>query len=162
MEAVPVHSRRTPLYVLEGEMAMAALTKIKIVDIIATAVRTGMFGTFIEALRVAELLETLRGPGPFTVFAPTDVAFAKLPLGALEALMGDPPRLRSTMAYHVVPGSYTLSQVGERKSASTIHGAEVRFDFTRGATVSSVRIVESDIIAINGVIHVVDNVLMPE
>jgi LPXTG-motif cell wall-anchored protein len=132
-------------------------------DIVDTAVAAGQFTTLARALQAAGLADTLKGPGPFTVFAPTDVAFAKLPPGTLEALLANPDQLRAVLTYHVVPGRVTAADVVRVPSAATVQGSPVRISLA-GQTVrlnGSSSVVQADVLARNGVIHVIDTVLLP-
>jgi uncharacterized surface protein with fasciclin (FAS1) repeats len=132
-------------------------------DIVDTAVSAGQFTTLARALQAAGLVDTLKGPGPFTVFAPTDAAFAKLPEGTLNALLQDPARLRAVLTYHVVPGRVTASAVTQLSSATTVQGEPVRIAVS-GGTVrlnGTSTVAQADIMASNGVIHVIDTVLLP-
>ncbi len=135
-------------------------------DIVDTAVNAGQFNTLVAAVKAAGLVETLKGPGPFTVFAPTDAAFAKLPQGTVEDLLKpeNKDQLTAILTYHVLPGAVESSAVtGEPISAKTVQGGEivvVRSD--GGVTVNdSASVVKADIAASNGVIHVIDTVLIP-
>ena len=133
-------------------------------DIVDTAVGAGTFQTLAAALTAADLITTLKGKGPFTVFAPTDAAFAKLPAGTVENLLEPENRekLRAILTYHVVPGSVSASQVVKMKKAKTINGQSVSIEVNgAGVTVGGARVVNTDIAATNGVIHVIDTVLMP-
>jgi uncharacterized surface protein with fasciclin (FAS1) repeats len=135
-------------------------------DIVDTAVSAGNFKTLVTAVQAAGLVETLKGAGPFTVFAPTDDAFAKLPQGTVESLLKDIPRLKSILTYHVVPGKVTSSEVVKLKTAKTVEGEDVKIDASmwhghRMPKINDAQIVKADIMADNGVIHVVDKVLMP-
>lgn len=130
-------------------------------DIVDTAVSAGQFNTLVKAVQAAGLVDTLKSEGPFTVFAPTDAAFAKLPAGTVEALLVDPKKLRAILTYHVVPGKIMARDVrpGEVKSAQgdtleiTVSGGQVMID--------QAKVVTTDIGASNGVIHVIDTVVMP-
>lgn len=133
-----------------------------IVDIAATA---GSFETLVAAVKAAGLVETLKGDGPFTVFAPTDEAFEKLPAGTLESLLEPENRdqLRAILTYHVVPGKLMAAELAKRDSARTVQGGEVRFSTKYGkAMVDEAEIVKADIVASNGVIHVIDSVILPQ
>jgi uncharacterized surface protein with fasciclin (FAS1) repeats len=130
-------------------------------DIIETARAAGSFTTLLAALEAAELTDALRGDGPFTVFAPTDEAFAKLPKGTLEALLNDIPKLQSILTYHVVPGKVLSEDVVRLASAKTLQGQKVRIGSASSVTVDNARVVTTDITATNGVIHVIDTVLLP-
>ncbi len=130
--------------------------------IVEIAVNDGRFETLVAALQAADLVETLEGPGPFTVFAPTDDAFAKLPDGTVEALLGDIPALTAILLYHVVPGNVTATDVAALDSATTVQGGTVAIS-VEGDTVriNDAQVVIADIEATNGTIHVIDTVLIP-
>jgi uncharacterized surface protein with fasciclin (FAS1) repeats len=133
-------------------------------DIIDTAVAAGSFKTLAAAVTAAGLVPTLKGAGPFTVFAPTDDAFAKLPAGTVEALLADLPKLTSILTYHVVAGKVMASDVMtmDGKSATTVNGAEVAISTNDGVHLDGLsKVVTTDIECSNGVIHVIDTVLMP-
>jgi uncharacterized surface protein with fasciclin (FAS1) repeats len=135
-------------------------------DIVDTAVSAGNFTTLVSAVQAAELVDTLKSPGPFTVFAPTDDAFAKLPKGTVENLLKDIPRLKSVLTYHVVAGRVMSSDVVKLKTAKTVEGEEVKIDASRWhghkmPKINDAEIIKADIEADNGVIHVIDKVLMP-
>jgi len=130
-------------------------------DIVDTAVKAGSFKTLVEAVKAAGLAETLKGDGPFTVFAPTDEAFAKLPAGTVEALLKDKAKLTSILTYHVVPGKVMASDVTRLKSAKTVAGPELRIDSSNGVKVNDATVIKADVEASNGVIHVIDTVLFP-
>jgi uncharacterized surface protein with fasciclin (FAS1) repeats len=132
-------------------------------DIVQTAVAAGTFNTLARALTAAGLIETLKGPGPFTVFAPTDAAFAKLPAAALNALLADKAKLAAVLTYHVVSGSVMASQVVGLQEATTVQGAKVAIAVVNGKVKlnGSSTVTATDIKATNGVIHVIDTVLMP-
>lgn len=129
-------------------------------DIVDTAAAAGSFNTLIAAVKAADLVDTLRGEGPFTVFAPTDEAFAKLPKGTVEGLLADPEALRSVLTYHVVPGELKAEEIADRRRARTVQGSRVTFA-DQGWSVNGATIVKSDIRAANGVIHVIDTVILP-
>ena len=133
-------------------------------DIVDTAVGAGQFKTLAAALKAGGLVETLKGEGPFTVFAPTDEAFAKLPDGTLDDLLKpeNKEKLVAILTYHVVAGQATSSDVAGMKSAKTVNGKEVKFTARDGkVTVNNANVIKADIMASNGVIHVVDAVLLP-
>lgn len=133
-----------------------------LVDIVATAQAAGQFNTLIAAVEAAGLTNTLKTGGPFTVFAPTDAAFAQIPQATLNALLADTPALTSVLTYHVVPGSVTASQVVNLTSASTVNGKALPITVTNGVVrVDGVRVVTTDIRASNGIIHVIEGVLLP-
>jgi uncharacterized surface protein with fasciclin (FAS1) repeats len=131
-------------------------------SIVDVAKAAGSFNTLLAAAEAAGLAETLAGEGPFTVFAPTDEAFAKLPDGAVEALLGDPDKLKSILLYHVVPGKVTAADVTKLESADTAFGQAVMIGTSEGVTIDGASVVKADVMASNGVIHVIDSVLMPK
>jgi uncharacterized surface protein with fasciclin (FAS1) repeats len=133
------------------------------VDIVDTAVAAGSFGTLATALTEAGLVETLKGEGPFTVFAPTDEAFAALPEGTLESLLADIPALTDILLYHVVPGDVRAETVVGLDSATTVQGSDISIEVVDGAVILNgvTMVVTTDIEASNGVIHVIDSVLLP-
>jgi len=130
-------------------------------DIIDTAVGAGSFGTLVTAIKAAGLVETLKGAGPFTVFAPTDEAFAKLPAGTVESLLKDIPKLKKILTYHVVSGKVMAADVVKLKSATTVEGSDVKIDASHGVKVNDSTVVTPDVAADNGVIHIIDAVLLP-
>ena len=132
-------------------------------DIVATAKAAGSFGTLLKAAEAAGLVETLQGDGPFTVFAPTDDAFAALPAGTLDKLLADPAALKKVLQYHVVSGKVTADQVVKLTSADTVEGSPVKITVKDGTVYlnDTVKVVTTDIAASNGVIHVIDAVLLP-
>ncbi|WP_435257228.1 fasciclin domain-containing protein [Thioclava sp. FR2] len=132
-------------------------------DIVDTAVDAGSFTTLVAAVQAAGLVETLKGEGPFTVFAPTDEAFAKLPAGTVEDLLKpeNKDKLTSILTYHVVPGKVMSTDLSEGLKAATVQGAEVTITLEGGAKVDGAMVVTPDIEATNGVIHVIDTVIMP-
>jgi uncharacterized surface protein with fasciclin (FAS1) repeats len=133
-------------------------------DIVDTAVAAGQFNTLAAALKAAGLVETLKGPGPFTVFAPTDAAFAKLPAGAVEDLLKPEHRdkLRAVLTYHVVAGHDTAKDLMGMTVVKTVNGKELDLKITDGKLhVGTATVAKADIEASNGVIHVIDTVLMP-
>lgn len=131
-------------------------------DIVDTAVAAGSFKTLAKALTAAGLIDTLKGAGPFTVFAPTDEAFAKLPAGTLDALLKDKAKLTAVLTYHVVAGKVMAADVVKLKSAKTVQGGSVTIDTTKGVKVDAANVVKTDIACSNGVIHVIDTVILPE
>jgi Secreted and surface protein containing fasciclin-like repeats len=132
-------------------------------DIVDTAMADAKFTTLVTALKTAKLVETLKGPGPFTVFAPTDDAFKKLPPGTLEALLKDPPKLEKVLLYHVVPGKKMAKEVMVIKSAKTAQGTDITIKVSDGGVMAdNAKVVTTDIPTSNGVIHVIDTVLMPK
>ena len=144
--------------------AADAMTK-KPQDIVDTAVAAGSFKTLAAALDAAGLVATLKGPGPFTVFAPTDAAFAKLPAGTLDNLLKpeNKAKLASILTYHVVPGKVMAADVVKLKSAKTVEGQSVKIAVTGGkVSVDGANVTSTDIAASNGVIHVIDAVILPK
>ena len=134
-------------------------------DIVDTAVSAGSFTTLVSAVQKAELVDTLKGAGPFTVFAPTDDAFAKLPEGTLQDLLKDEnkEKLQSILTYHVVPGKVMAEDVMDLESAETVNGQSVTIKVDNGTVmVDEATVVQTDIECSNGVIHVIDTVLLPK
>jgi uncharacterized surface protein with fasciclin (FAS1) repeats len=132
-------------------------------DLVDTAQAAGSFSTLVTALQQAGLVETLRGEGPFTVFAPTDEAFAKIPKSQLDALLADKEQLTRVLTYHVVPGKVTAADVTRLDEAKTVEGGSLDVETSdAGVTVDGARVVKTDVMASNGVIHVIDTVVMPE
>ncbi len=130
-------------------------------DIVDTAVSAGSFNTLVAAIKAAGLVDTLKGAGPFTVFAPTDDAFAKLPAGTVDALLKDIPKLKKILTYHVVSGKVLSSDVVKLKSATTVEGSDVKIDASNGVKINDATVATPDVAADNGVIHVIDTVLIP-
>ena len=128
-------------------------------DIVDTAVSAGSFTTLATALQAAGLVDTLKGPGPFTVFAPTDAAFAKLPPDQLRALLDDKPKLIAVLTYHVVPG-VAMSKDVKAGTVKTVQGSNLNVT-TMGVKLNSANVTNVDIVADNGVIHVIDTVVLP-
>ena len=131
-------------------------------NIVETAVAAGLFKTLVTAVQVAGLVDTLSGAGPFTVFAPTDEAFAKIPKETLDAVLADKAKLTAILTYHVVAGKVMASDVMGLTSAKTVQGGEVKIDTANGVMVNDAKVVKADIECSNGVIHVIDSVLMPK
>ncbi|MCO5156699.1 fasciclin domain-containing protein [Aquamicrobium segne] len=144
-------------------LAGAAMAQDATSDIVDTAVAAGDFTTLVAAVQAAGLVDTLKGEGPFTVFAPTDAAFAALPEGTVDTLLKpeNKDQLVSILTYHVVPGAVMSSDLTEGMSAATVQGGEVTFTLDGGAKVNDANITTADIAASNGVIHVIDAVIMP-
>lgn len=135
-------------------------------DIVDTAVAAGSFKTLVAAVKAADLVDTLKGSGPFTVFAPTDDAFAALPRGTVDNLLQDVPKLKSILLYHVVAGNVRAEDVAKLKNVKTMQGQAVKIDAAKwhlhlNPKINSANIVDADIATDNGVIHVIDRVLMP-
>ena len=134
-------------------------------DIVDTAAEAGSFNTLVAAVEAAGLVETLKGDGPFTVFAPTDEAFAALPEGTVASLLEPENRdqLVAVLTYHVIPGRVMSSDIaGQEMMVATVQGSEVDIDATDGVTVDDATVTTADIEATNGVIHVIDRVILPE
>ncbi len=130
-------------------------------DIVDTAVAAGSFTTLVAAVKAAGLVDTLKGAGPFTVFAPTDDAFKKLPAGTVEGLLADVPKLTQVLTYHVVPGAVMSSDITGPISPATVQGGTLKIDPSNGVKVNDATVTQADIKADNGVIHVIDTVLLP-
>ena len=131
-------------------------------NIVDTAVQAGSFNTLVAAVKAAGLVDTLQGAGPFTVFAPTDEAFAKLPEGTVDNLLKDIPQLKQILTYHVVSGKVMASDVVKLKSATTVQGSDVKIDASNGGVkVNDATVTTADVAADNGVIHIIDTVLLP-
>ncbi|MDG6998700.1 MAG: fasciclin domain-containing protein [Nitrososphaerota archaeon] len=140
-------------------------------NIVETAVSAGSFQTLVTAVKAAGLVDALSGPGPFTVFAPNDEAFAKLPAGTVESLLKDITKLRSILTYHVVSGSVSSSEVqrlttgGQTPSVNTLQGSPVKLKmngmFNKSAYVNDAKVISADVRASNGIIHVIDRVILP-
>ena len=134
-------------------------------DIIDTAVSAGSFNTLVTAIKAAGLVDTLKGKGPFTVFAPTDAAFAKLPEGTVESLLKpeNKGKLTAILTYHVVPGKVMSTDIaGKQLEVATVEGSKVNVNAMNGVMVDGATVTKADIVASNGVIHVIDTVLMPK
>lgn len=132
-------------------------------DIVDTAVSAGQFNTLVTAVKAAGLVDTLKSAGPFTVFAPTDEAFAKLPAGTVESLLANPEKLKQVLLYHVVAGKVMAADVVKIKSAKTVQGSSAAVKVTGGAVkIDNANVVKTDIVTDNGVIHVIDSVILPK
>lgn len=141
-------------------LSFAALS-VQAKDIVDTAVAAGNFKTLATALQAAGLVDTLKGKGPFTVFAPTDEAFAKVPKADLDALLKDKAKLTAVLTYHVVPGKVMAKDVKAGK-VKTVQGSELTIGTSGGVMVDNAKVTATDIVADNGVIHVIDSVVMPK
>jgi uncharacterized surface protein with fasciclin (FAS1) repeats len=149
--------------ILAGAMTADAQDTKPTKDIVETAVAAGSFKTLVAAVQAAGLVETLKGKGPFTVFAPTDEAFAKLPAGTVEALLKDKAKLAAILTYHVVPGDVRAAQAMKLSSAKTVNGQSLRIVVKDGnVLIDNARVVKADIATTNGVIHVIDTVVLPK
>ena len=130
-------------------------------DIVDTAISAGNFGTLVTALKAAGLVDTLKGKGPFTVFAPTDEAFAKIPKANLDALLADKAKLSGVLTYHVVSGRVMAKDV-KAGSVKTVQGSALTISTKDGVMVDGAKVIKTDIVTDNGVIHVIDTVVMPK
>jgi uncharacterized surface protein with fasciclin (FAS1) repeats len=131
-------------------------------DLVETASTAGTFNTFLKGLEVSGLKETLKGAGPYTVFAPTDEAFAKLPAGTLDRLLKDKEQLKKVLLHHVISGSVAAKDVMSMKSATSLEGSTLSIEHTENKVlVDRANIIQTDIAATNGTLHAIDNVLMP-
>jgi uncharacterized surface protein with fasciclin (FAS1) repeats len=142
-------------------LSAAALSPAWAADIVDTAVKAGSFKTLATALQAAGLVDTLKGKGPFTVFAPTDEAFAKIPKADLDALLKDKAKLTAVLTYHVVPGKVMAADVKAGK-VKTVQGSELTVATAGGVKVDNANVIKTDIVADNGVIHVIDSVVLPK
>ena len=148
---------------MTGVIALAVVSPARAADIVDTAI-AAKFQTLVAAVKAAGLVETLKGPGPFTVFAPTDEAFANLPAGTLQDLLKpeNKAKLQSILTYHVVPGKVLAKDVVKIDSAKTVEGNDITIKTTNGKVmVDNANVVKTDVEASNGVIHVIDSVIMP-
>ena len=130
-------------------------------DVVDTAVAAGSFGTLVQAVQAANLVETLKGEGPFTVFAPTDDAFDRLPEGVLEELLADKEKLTSVLTCHVVPGRLDAAALAGVAAVKTVQGQVLDVDTSIGVKVGSAYVIQPDVESANGVIHAIDSVLLP-
>lgn len=149
---------------LVAALAVSAVAGSK-ADIVDTAVSAGSFKTLVAAVQAAGLVDTLKGPGPFTVFAPTDEAFGKLPAGTVENLLKpeNKAKLAAILTYHVVSGNVTADQVVKMNAATTVNGQSLKIHVKNGAVmVNNANVVKTDIATSNGVIHVIDTVVLPK
>ena len=146
--------------IIAGAITLAAVSA-QAKDIVDTAVAAGSFKTLASALQAAGLVDTLKGKGPFTVFAPTDEAFAKIPKADLDALLKDKAKLTAVLTYHVVAGKVLAKDIKPGK-VKTVQGTELTIAATGGVTVDAAKVTAADVLADNGVIHVIDTVLIPK
>jgi uncharacterized surface protein with fasciclin (FAS1) repeats len=132
-------------------------------NIVETAIAAGSFKTLVKAVQAADLVDTLKGPGPFTVLAPTDEAFGKLPAATLTAVLADKAKLTAILTHHVIAGKVLAADVValNGKSAKTLQGGELKIDTSKGVTIGGANVTKTDIVTDNGVIHVIDTVLIP-
>ena len=147
--------------VVGAALAVSSTVAMAAKDIVDTAVAAGNFKTLVTAVKAAGLVETLKSKGPFTVFAPTDEAFAKIPKADLDALLKDKAKLAAVLTYHVVPAAVMAKDVkaGEVK---TVNGQSIKITTDNGVMVNNAKVVKTDVAASNGVIHAIDTVLMPQ
>jgi uncharacterized surface protein with fasciclin (FAS1) repeats len=131
-----------------------------VADIVDIAVSADNFKTLVAAVQAAGLVETLKTPGPFTVFAPTDEAFAKLPPGTVQTLVQNPPQLARILKYHVVSGRLTQADLAKVDTVTSVEGSPISIDCTNGFEVKNATVIAADIEADNGIIHVIDNVIL--
>ena len=142
-------------------LALGVAFSVQAKDIVDTAVAAGNFKTLATALSAAGLVDTLKGKGPFTVFAPTDAAFAKIPKADLDALLKDKAKLTAVLTYHVVPGKVMAADVKAGK-VKTVQGSDITVSTKGGVMVDAAKVTATDIVADNGVMHVIDTVIMPK
>ena len=149
-------------FIVGAALAAVASVTFAAADIVDTAISAGQFKTLVKAVQEAGLVDTLKGKGPFTVFAPTDEAFAKLPPGALDALLKDKKKLAAVLTYHVVPGKVMAAQV-KPGMVKTVEGQSLTITTANGEVmVDNAKVIKTDIVASNGVIHVLDTVVLPQ
>lgn len=147
---------------MAGSNSMDAKTETATeMDIVDTAVAAGSFNTLVSALEAAGLVDTLKGEGPFTVFAPTDEAFAKIPEDQIQALLANKTQLTEVLTYHVVAGSVMSTDLENGMQVETLQGGNLSINTTEGVMVNDAKVVQADIECTNGVIHAIDTVLMP-
>lgn len=154
--------KRTLASILVGSIfAVSSLSAFAAKDIVDTAVAAGNFKTLVVALKAADLVNTLKGKGPYTVFAPTDEAFAKIPKADLDALLANKEKLSAVLTYHVVPSKVMAKDV-KSGDVATVNGKTIKITTSNGVVVNMSKVTATDIDASNGVIHVIDSVLMPK
>ena len=153
-----LHMKKT---LIAAVLSLGVAFSVHAKDIVDTAVAAGNFKTLATALTAAGLVDTLKGKGPFTVFAPTDAAFAKIPKADLDALLKDKAKLTAVLTYHVVAGKVMAADVKAGK-VKTVQGSELTVSTTGGVMVDKAKVTTTDIVADNGVIHVIDSVIMPK
>ena len=148
---------------LSLSLSPAAFADAPKADIVDTAVGAGSFKTLAKALTEAGLVDTLKGKGPFTVFAPTDEAFAKLPKGTVEALLKDKKKLTAVLTYHVVAGKVMAADAAKLTNAKTVNGQSIKISARKGGVmINNAKVIKADIETSNGVIHVIDTVILPK
>ena len=146
---------------IAAAIAFGVTFSVQAKDIVDTAVAAGNFNTLATALKAAGLIDTLKGKGPFTVFAPTDAAFAKIPKADLDALLKDKAKLTAVLTYHVVPGKVMAADV-KAGQVKTVQGSNLTVSTSMGVMVDQAKVTATDIVADNGVIHVIDSVIIPK
>ena len=157
--------RRTLFAALAAIPLAFGVATAKAADIVDTAVSAGNFETLVAAVKAAGLVDTLKGEGPFTVFAPTDDAFAKLPAGTVEGLLKpeNKDKLIAVLTYHVLPGKVMSGDIaGQKAMVATVQGSKLSVDATNGVMVDEAKVTKADIETSNGVIHVIDTVVLPK
>lgn len=142
-------------------LSTAAFANGESMNIVETAVEAGTFTTLVAAVEAAGLVETLTGEGPFTVFAPTDEAFAALPEGTVEGLLNDIPALTEILTYHVVPGAVMSTDLSDGMMATTVQGSDITVSLGESVMINDATVVAADIETSNGIIHVIDSVILP-
>ena len=147
-------------FLAAAALSLAALSA-HAADIVDTAAAAGNFKTLVTALKAAGLVDTLKGKGPFTVFAPTDAAFAKIPKADLDALLANKAKLKSVLTYHVVSGKVMSTDI-KPGMVKSVQGAQLKIDTMSGVMIDNAKVVTADVAADNGVIHAIDTVLMPK
>jgi uncharacterized surface protein with fasciclin (FAS1) repeats len=151
-----------PVLVLAGLLAAPVRTGGQSRDIVDTAIAAGSFKTLVAAVQAAGLVDVLKRPGPYTVFAPTDEAFAKIPKADLDALLKDKAKLTAVLTYHVLASSVTAADLAMMMDFGTVQGGRIKIDKTKGLRIDNATVIKADVAASNGVIHVIDTVLMPK
>ncbi len=147
--------------ILAASVSIGMFSAAQAADIVDTAAKAGTFKTLIAAAQAAGLVDTLKSPGPFTVFAPNDAAFAKLPAGTVEALLKDKVKLAAILTYHVVPGKVMAKDV-KAGQVKTVNGGMLTVSTAGGVMVDNAKVIATDVAADNGVIHVIDTVVLPK
>ena len=156
--------KRTAQSIAFALAVTAAATSARAADIVDTAVSAGSFNTLVAAVKAAGLVDTLKGKGPFTVFAPTDAAFKKLPAGTVESLLKpeNKQQLVAILTYHVVPGKVMSGDIaGKKMNVATVQGGKINVNASKGVMINDANVTKADISASNGVIHVIDKVILP-
>lgn len=152
--------RKLSTLIAGAALAISSVTAFAAADIVDTAVSAGNFKTLVTAIKAAGLVDTLKGKGPFTVFAPTDEAFAKIPKADLDALLKDKAKLSAVLTYHVVPATVMAKDV-KAGDAPTVNGKAIKINTDKGVMVNNAKVIKTDVVATNGVIHAIDTVMMP-